>query len=452
MRVTAGRESHRMDFARFKPWEGPAMTQPVSITEKRVLVAIDIAKKVNVVLIEPPDGTRRHFRVANKKEDFIRLSEYLDGLGHPCLIGFEATGNYHRPLAYHLHTQGFSLRLVSSLAVSRTREALYNSWDKNDPKDAQVILHMLKGDMTQTYWDPLVHQSNDIQEISKTFFQVSLRKVRVQHSIMTHFLPLYFPEAQKYFRCSRAEWFSRILLLFPNPAAVLKYTENEFIEFAWSKVGRKQSKAIWLKDFYQTATDSIGLPVPEDSEAIRMFRIILQEHQDLCRLLKEIEKRAAYYLQDNADFHRLQTIPGIGPIIALTVLAEAGNLRRFSHYKKFLKFCGFDLSTQQSGQARGTSKISKRGNSRLRYAFWMAGMCALRMRENTFRKKYENYVKTDPLNADLKRKAYTAVAAKMARVVYSIIKNESDYRCYYELDLPSGKIPSPRAVEAVLTS
>jgi transposase len=233
---------------------------------------------------------------------------------------------------------------------------------------------------------------------------------------------------------------------------VLKYTEEEFIEFAWSKVGRKQSKAIWLKDFYRTAKDSIGLPVPEDSEAIRMFRIILQEHQDLCRLLKTIEKRTAHYLQDNADFHRLQTIPGIGPIIALSVLAEAGNLRRFSHYKKFLKFCGFDLSTQQSGQTRGASKISKRGNSRLRYAFWMAGVCALRMRENTFRRKYESYVKTDPLNADLKRKAYTAVAAKMARVVYSIIKNESDYRCYYESDLPSGTIPSPRAVEAVLTS
>lgn len=452
MRVTAGRESHRMDFARFKPWEDPAMTQSVSTTETRVLVAIDIAKKANVVLIEHPDGKRRHFRVANKKEDFFRLTRYLEGLNYSCLVGFEATGNYHRPLAYHLHTKGFPLRLVSSLAVSRTREALYNSWDKNDPKDAQVILHMLKGGMTQIYWDPLVHEGNDIQEISKTFYQVSLRKVRVQHSIMTHFLPLYFPEAQKYFRCSRAEWFSKFLLLFPNPAAVLKYTEEEFVEFAWGEVGRKQSKASWLKDFYQTAAGSIGLPVSEDSEAIQMFRIVLQEHHSLCRLLKTIEGRAAAFLRDNSDFRRLQTIPGIGPIIALTILAEAGNIRRFSHYKKFLKFCGFDLSTQRSGQSCGTSKISKRGNSRLRYAFWMAGVCALRMRENTFRKKYESYVKSDPLNADLKRKAYTAVAAKVARVAYSIIKNESEYRCYYESDLPSGTIPSPRAVEAVLTS
>jgi hypothetical protein len=29
------------------------------------------------------------------------------------MVGFEATGNYHRPLAYFLHRQGFQLRLIS---------------------------------------------------------------------------------------------------------------------------------------------------------------------------------------------------------------------------------------------------------------------------------------------------------------------------------------------------
>jgi hypothetical protein len=32
------------------------------------------------------------------------------------------------------------------MALARTREALHNGWDKNDPKDAQVILHMLLRD------------------------------------------------------------------------------------------------------------------------------------------------------------------------------------------------------------------------------------------------------------------------------------------------------------------
>src|SRR3712207_9033997 len=66
---------------------------------------------------------------------------------------FEATGDYHRGLAYRLLSAGFELRLVSSVALARTREALHNGWDKNDPKDAQVILHMLRIGATQRYVD-----------------------------------------------------------------------------------------------------------------------------------------------------------------------------------------------------------------------------------------------------------------------------------------------------------
>ncbi|WP_431523469.1 hypothetical protein [Mesorhizobium captivum] len=58
-------------------------------------------------------------------------------------------------------TAGFELRLISSVALARTREALHNDWDKNDPKDAQVILHMLRIGVTQVYVDPLAAGIND---------------------------------------------------------------------------------------------------------------------------------------------------------------------------------------------------------------------------------------------------------------------------------------------------
>lgn len=428
------------------------MTQSINSMESTVLVAIDVAKARDDVLIQLPGGGKKKFKIANKLEDYQEFVSYLKSLKAPCLIGFEATGNYHRPLAYYLGKEGFSLRLVSSLAAAKTREALYNSWDKNDPKDAQVILHMMKTGVSQIYCDPMVQGTNEIQELSKTYYQVSLRKVKVQHSMMTHYLPLYFPEAQKYFHSSRAEWFSSFLLKFTVPAVVLKYTKEEFISAAWDTTGRKVSKRAWLSDFYETARRSIGIPVTEDCEAVRMFRLVLEDHIDLCKMRKRIEQQAQGYMGDNADYHRLQTIPGIGPITALTILAETGDMRRFSHYKKFLKYCGLDLSTEQSGRFRGMSKLSKRGNSRLRLAFWVAATVAIRMRENTFRQKYENYIRTDPANKDLKRKAYTAVAAKMARVAYSVIKTGIDYRCFHETAIPSGKIPSPRAVEAILTS
>ncbi|HDR9504891.1 TPA: IS110 family transposase, partial [Burkholderia cepacia] len=64
---------------------------------------------------------------------------------------------------------------------------------------------------------------------------------------------------------------------------------------------------------------------------------------------------------------------------------------------------------------------------------------------------YERYVHADPDDADLKRKALTAVAAKMARVAYSMIKKNQPYRQFFELGLPSGSIPLSAAVGAQAT-
>ena len=134
-----------------------------------VLVAVDVSKQRNDVLIEMP-GLSRHRRlvVLNTRAEHDRFIDRLCDLGRPVIVGFEATGNYHRPLAYRLLEAGFVLRLVSSVALARTREALHNGWDKNDAKDAQVILHMLKIGATQSYCDPICAGINDIQELSKT--------------------------------------------------------------------------------------------------------------------------------------------------------------------------------------------------------------------------------------------------------------------------------------------
>lgn len=82
-----------------------------------------------------------------------------------------------------------------------------------------------------------------------------------------------------------------------------------------------------LSDIYATASSSVGLPVHPDSDAIRMFRMVLAEGRSLIRQRNEIEERAVELLSDLPDYQLLTTIPGIGPINAMTILAEAGDLR-----------------------------------------------------------------------------------------------------------------------------
>lgn len=144
-----------------------SLVQPTQLPA--VLVAIDIAKLRHDVLIEAPGWkNRKRMILPNTAAEFRLFADFLHALKHPVRVVFEATGNYHRPLAHFLQTEGFHLELIASLAVARTREAMHNSWDKNDPKDAQVLLHLLKTGVTQHYHDPLANRIHDFQELSLT--------------------------------------------------------------------------------------------------------------------------------------------------------------------------------------------------------------------------------------------------------------------------------------------
>jgi transposase len=270
------------------------------IPDDVVLVAIDIAKARNEVLIDIPGHKhRRRLTVLNTRADHDRLLALLTELGRPIACGIEATGNYHRPIAWRLRGAGCEVRLVSSVALARTREALHNGWDKNDPKDAQVILHMLRIGATQLYHDPLAAGINDIQELSKTHEAISIAKTQVLHRIVTHYLPLYFPEIERFRQNSRSDWFFAFLDMFPTPASITAMDKQAFVAAAWSVIGRKVSKERLLGDIYETARSSIGLPVPVDAPAIRMFRLVIAEARSLIRQRNEIEALADQLLAES---------------------------------------------------------------------------------------------------------------------------------------------------------
>jgi transposase len=129
----------------------------------------------------------------------------------------------------------------------------------------------------------------------------------------------------------------------------------------------------------------MALPIDQNSIAVTMFRMVIAQARSLIQQRDEIERAAHTVLGENRDDQLLRMAPGIGPINALSILAEAGDLRRFSHHRQFLKFCGLDLATCQSWTFRRRTKLSKYGNARLRRTFWMAAQVAARQRDNSFR-------------------------------------------------------------------
>lgn len=90
---------------------------------------------------------------------------------------------------------------------------------------------MLKIGATQTYADPLLTGINDIQELSKTHEVVSKAKAELWHRLLTHYLPLYFPEATRLAGNSRSDWFLAFLEAFPTPACITALTKEAFITY-----------------------------------------------------------------------------------------------------------------------------------------------------------------------------------------------------------------------------
>ena len=412
------------------------MTEIMHITSECLLVAIDVAKRSHDVLVRWPDGRTRALKVPSQRDEFESLTTYLFEQGLEVRAALEPTGDYHRALAYWLASKGVEVHLASSLACARVREAIFNSWDKHDRKDAKVIMHLLEHGMTLPFHDPLLSGNHDLQEISNTYQQIVQARSRCYHSLVNHHIQLYFPEIERFLHASRSEWLCRFLIRFTVPSVITGMSKRRFVRAAWKIPGRKVAKERLLEEIYELAQESIGLPVGPGSESVRSFRTQLERYLSLTLMRHEMELRADQVLASNPDYRRLRTIPGIGPVIALMVLAESGDLRRFLHHKQYLNYCGFNLSAFQSGQSKSRYRLSKRGNARLRYAYWLASNGAILQRENSFRWKYEHYIRKDPGDADLKRKARTAVAAKMARVAHALIKRESDYRGYHEAGAP----------------
>ena len=89
-----------------------------------------------------------------------------------------------------------------------------------------MILHMLRIQATQAYHDPLRAGINDVQELSKTHEAIAKAKTEIQHRILTHYLPLYFPEIDRFRGNSRSDWFFAFLDAFPTPASITALTRG----------------------------------------------------------------------------------------------------------------------------------------------------------------------------------------------------------------------------------
>ena len=69
---------------------------------------------------------------------------------------------------------------------------------------------------------------------------------------------------------------------------------------------------------------------------------------------------------------------GIGPLVAVTILAELGDCRRFSSSREAVRYAGIDITVYASDRRRAPARLSRQGPPALRWALFEAAQCARR--------------------------------------------------------------------------
>lgn len=262
--------------------------------------------------------------------------------------------------------------------------------------------------------DPLATGVADIQESSKTREIVSRSKTELWHRILTHYLPRYFPKAERYHRSSRTDWYLAFLEKYPTPHMITAMSRETFNADAWQVAGRKVSKERLLLRYL---LNGVWLCGPAGSPGIRRRAHVPPRVGRKPKPGSPAQRDRGAGRRASIRSSRLPASdnhPRDRPDQRPDHPGRGRGFAPFSPSPPIPEVLRHGLATVQSGMFRGQSRISKYGNARLRRTFWMAGQVAVLKRTNSFRDKFERYIARDRHNAHLRRKAYTAIAAKMA--------------------------------------
>lgn len=154
--------------------------------------------------------------------------------------------------------------------------------------------------------------------------------------------------------------------------------------------------------------------------------------------IKENKKLIIDHVNTNDQVKRkveqICAIKGIDTLSVATIIAETNGFELFKNIPQLVSYAGYDVIENQSGNHVGKTKISKKGNGRIRRILHMPALNVIRFKEPPFVRLYDRiFTKTH-----IKMKAYVAIQKQLLVLIYTLWKNDKEYDPKYEQKIPSG--------------
>jgi transposase len=149
----------------------------------------------------------------------------------------------------------------------------------------------------------------------------------------------------------------------------------------------------------------------------------------------ELEKDVKAEAAKDETCRMLMSIPDVGPLTALVIRSEVGDINRFGSAAALICYCGLSPSVSQSSENVYYGKLNKACNRYLKYVLVLRAQGMARSKqENPMRQTYWRVVIKG------KNHAKIAVARQLVRVIYRMLKNREPWN--------ASKIVDKRALSA----
>lgn len=147
--------------------------------------------------------------------------------------------------------------------------------------------------------------------------------------------------------------------------------------------------------------------------------------KSLGKQLDELKAQLTELIKDKPEYKLLLSVPGVGPVIAASVMAAVGDANAFKNGRQLAAWIGLTPSQYASGETNRMGKITKRGNSTLRKYLIHGARTVLNWCDK----------KDDVLSNWLKKlkermhgcKAVVALANKLARIIWSVLTTKAEF-------------------------
>ncbi len=362
---------------------------------------------------------REILRVSQSRAGFTALDAWLERQPEPVtLVTMESSGHYWMPLASHLRRRATPVAVVNPLAAKYFAKSRL-ARTKSDPADARSLAEMGMRDQPVVR-DPLA--GAELRQAAR--FAMTL--VEAQATVcqrLIRLVELGFPELGELFDDPTCRTAREVLRIAPTARAATRRRTSTLAD-ANAGPGRRRLGTARAERLQTAAAESIAVP-ELDAEVAFEVGLLLDQYDLLERQIEDADRRVASLL-DGETARRLRTIPGVGPSIAATLLAEIGDIARFSDFDQLLAFAGVHPAERSSGRKGANPEtawhMSKAGNSHLRAAAYRMAVVGIRhnpvIRAHYERKRAAGKSKMNALGHCMR---------KALSLVWGVWRNEKDF-------------------------